>query len=225
MANKLDSLFANWKNGDVKVSRKVPICLLLDVSGSMSDRDGSTKTKIEEVHDNLITFLDYVRSDTRASKICDLCIISFGESIKVISDYNSIDTISNPSFNAYGGTPLGGAIDKASELLDNRRQYYKDNDIEHFKPIVLLMSDGEPTDNYKNSAKKFSDRVSKKELKIFPVGIGSSFNCSVLEEFSPILKPKQICTTEEFAKLFELLSSSSSRPEDDPLEKWWNEEA
>lgn len=225
MANKLDDLFANWKNGDIKVTRKVPICLLLDVSGSMSEKDGSAKTKIEEVHDNLVTFLDFVRSDSRASKICDLCIITFGSKIDVVSDYDSIDAINNPTFTAYGGTPLGGAVTKATELLDKRRQYYRDNDIEHFKPIILLMSDGEPTDQYKESARLFSERVNKKELKIFPVGIGKSFNCSVLEEFSPLLKPKQISTTEEFAKLFELLSSSSSRPEEDPLEKWWNEEA
>ena len=225
MANKLDDLFSNWKNGDIKVTRKVPICLLLDVSSSMSDKDGSQKTKIEEMNDNLVTFLDYVRNDARASKICDLCIITFGQKIDVVTNYDSIDNIKNPTFTAHGGTPLGGAIDKAVELLESRRQYYRDNDIEHFKPIVLLMSDGEPTDNYKASAKSFSDRVNKKELKIFPVGMGKQFNCSVLEEFSPILKPKQISTTEEFAKLFELLSSSSSRPEEDPLEKWWNEEA
>lgn len=225
MGNRLDDLFANWRNGDVKVSRKVPICLLLDVSGSMDERDGSTKRKIDELNDNLITFLNFVRSDTRASKICDLCIITFGEKINVVTDYESIENITNPTFVAYGNTPLGGAVNKAVELLDKRRQYYRDNDIEHFKPIILLMSDGAPTDNYKNSASNFSDKVIKKEFKIFPVGIGKTFKYDILKEFSPILAPKQISTTEEFAKLFELLSSSSSRPEDDPLEKWWNDEA
>ena len=43
MANKLDSLFASWNNGDIKISRKVPICLLLDVSGSMDAVDGGSK--------------------------------------------------------------------------------------------------------------------------------------------------------------------------------------
>ena len=223
MANKLDSLFASWNNGDIKISRKVPICLLLDVSGSMDAVDGGSKKKIDELNDNLQTFVDYVKNDSRASKICDLCIITFGGDVKVISGYNSIDNISVSTLKAYGGTPLGEAIDKAVELLEIRRKYYRDNDIEHFKPIILLMSDGAPTDNYVESANNFSSRVSKKELKIFPVGMGKSFNCNVLKQFSPLLQPKQISTTEEFSKLFELLSSSSSRPEDDPLEKWWNE--
>ena len=57
------------------------------------------------------------------------------------------------------------------------------------------------------------------------LNILSTSPCSILIRFSPILKPRQISTTEEFAKLFELLSQSSRRPEDDPLEKWWNEQA
>ena len=63
----------------------------------------------------------------------------------------------------------------------------------------------------------------KKEFKVFPVGMGKSFNCSILNQFSPLLPPKQISKTEEFEKLFNLLSESSRKPEDDPLAKWWNE--
>ena len=223
MPSKLDLLFANWNNGDVKIERKVPICLLLDVSGSMSNCDGSNKPKIEEINDNVKTFLEFVKNDQRASKISEICIITFGETVKVVQDYSNISNISIPRFTAYGGTPLGGAVDKAVELLSARRQYYRDNNIEHFKPILLLMTDGEPTDNYYASAKNFSERVTKKEFKVFPVGMGNSFNCSILNQFSPILQPKQISKTEEFEKLFNLLSESSRKPEDDPLAKWWNE--
>ena len=227
MANKLDELFSNWNNGDVKITRKVPICLCIDVSGSMSQVDGSTMSKIEEVNKYVNVFLDYVRSDERARKISDICIITFGNRVDVVSGYNSIDNIPKQKFSAYGGTPLGEAVDKAIELLDLRRKYYKENNIEHWKPILLLMSDGEPTDSYKESARRFSERVSKKELKVFPVGMGTQFNLAVLKEFAPDpnFQPKQIKTSTEYEKLFNLLSSSSSRPEDDPLAKWWNEAA
>lgn len=223
MPSKLDLLFSNWNNGDVKIERKVPICLLLDVSGSMCNYDGSNKTKIEEINDNVKTFLEFVKNDPRASKISEICIITFGDVVKVVQDYSDIANINIPKFTAHGGTPLGGAVEKAIELLSKRRQYYRDNNIEHFKPILLLMTDGEPTDNYYASAKNFSERVNKKEFKVFPVGMGKSFNCSILNQFSPLLPPKQISKTEEFEKLFNLLSESSRKPEDDPLAKWWNE--
>ena len=177
MSNKLDELFANWDNGDVKITRKVPICLCIDVSGSMSNVDGSNMSKIEEVNKYVNVFLDYVRNDERAKKISDICIITFGGTVNVVSSYNSIENIPNQNFKAGGGTPLGEAVNKAVELLDTRRKYYKDNNIEHWKPIMLLMSDGEPTDSYQSSAANFSKRVLNN-------GYGATTN-------NRIVKPKQ----------------------------------
>jgi hypothetical protein len=67
--------------------------------------------------------------------------------------------------------------------------------------------------------------VKAREIKIFPVGIGEDFNKATLKLFSPILEPKVIKNAEGFSKLFRLLSSSSSNPEDDSLEKWFQDEA
>jgi uncharacterized protein YegL len=89
---------------------------------------------------------------------------------------------------------------------------------------MLLMSDGEPTDGYEEIAKKVSQLIINKEIKLFPVGIGNDFNKNKMEKFSPLLKPKLIKNAEGFAKLFELLSASSSNPEDDQLENWFDEE-
>ncbi|MEG1663092.1 MAG: VWA domain-containing protein, partial [Clostridia bacterium] len=210
--------FGNYDFANVKISRKIPICLVLDNSGSMGGE------KILELNNNIRKFLDYIRSNPKAKRICDLCIISFGNIVSVVNGYDSIDNITFNDLKAYGGTPLGAAVEKAEELLDLRREYYKKNSIEHYKPIMMLMSDGEPTDDYEEEAEHFSKRVKNKELKIFPVGIGYNFNLSILKEFSPILTPKIIKDAAGFARLFELLSSSSSNPDDDGLEKWFNDE-
>lgn len=192
----------------------------------MAKTDGTREAKIDELNKNVSNFIDYVRKDSRASKICDLCIISFNTNVTVECGYSSIENVKVPHLKAEGLTALGHAIEKAIELLELRRKYYRQNNIEHFKPIMLIMTDGEPTeskDYYQAVALDFSQRVMNKELKVFPVGIGRSFNSRVLKQFSPILEPKQIQSSEEFSQLFELLSGSSSNPEDDPLEKWWDE--
>ena len=67
--------------------------------------------------------------------------------------------------------------------------------------------------------------VKNHEVKVFPVGIGKNFNKEVLRQFSPIVEPKTIDGAENFAKLFKLLSASSSNPNDDSLDKWFNDEA
>ncbi len=205
-------------------SRKVPICLVLDCSGSMRYPDGTKMPKIDELNRNIDAFLSYVQSDPKASLICDLCIITMGDSVRVVTRYTTVDRIRFQHLAAGGGTPLGTAMTKAVELLKERRQYYRDNDIEHYKPILMVMTDGDPTDDIGFISREVSEMVSRKELKIFPVGVGVNFNQESLARFSPLLKPKLIRNTEAFDKLFKLLSASSSNPNDDSLEKWFNNE-
>lgn len=203
-------------------TRKVPICLVLDCSGSMRYPDGTRLPKIDELNQNIDAFLEYVRNDPKASKICDLCIITMGDAVRVVSRYTTVDRIHFGHFSAGGGTPLGTAMTKAVELLIERRQYYRDNDIEHYKPILMVMTDGDPTDEIGYIAQQVSNMVFNKEIKIFPVGVGLSFNQETLAQFSPLLRPKLIRNSEAFDKLFKLLSASSSNPNDDSLEKWFN---
>ena len=218
-----DSLdFGEFAAPSASGSRKVPICLVLDCSGSMRHADGTKRPKIDELNLNIDAFLEYVRNDPKASKICDLCIITMGDSVRVISRYTTVDRIHFGHFAASGGTPLGTAMSTAVDLLSERRQYYRDNDIEHYKPILMVMTDGDPTDDISYISRRVSDMVANKEIKIFPVGIGVNFNQNILSQFSPLLKPKLIRNSEAFDKLFKLLSASSSNPNDDSLEKWFN---
>jgi uncharacterized protein YegL len=211
--------FGDYSAKTIKISRKVPICLVLDDSGSMAG------DKIKELNKNIEDFLRYVKNDAKAARIADIAIITFGDTVKVKSGYESIENIKFSGLYAGGKTPMGAAVSKAVELLKERRDFYRQNDIEHYKPIMLLMSDGEPTDEYDEAAQNLTEMVKSREIKIFPVGIGEDFNKASLKKFSPILEPKIIKGAEGFSKLFRLLSSSSSNPEDDSLEKWFRDEA
>ena len=214
--------FGDFSAPSTGATRKVPICLVLDYSGSMRFPDGTRSPKIDELNRNIDAFLDYVRNDPKAAKICDLCIITMGDAVRIVSRYTTVDRIHFQHLAASGQTPLGTAMTKAVELLKERRQYYRDNDIEHYKPILMVMTDGDPTDDIDFISREVSDMVANKEMKIFPVGIGVNFNQASLARFSPLLKPKLIRNTEAFDKLFKLLSASSSNPNDDSLEKWFN---
>lgn len=216
--------FGSWDNSNVKSYRKVPLCLVVDTSGSMLNKDGTERPKIEELNANIHQLINYIRNDSKASRICDLSIISFGGSVNVVSGYDNVENIEFQGLRAQGATPMGEAVHKAIELLQIRRNYYRKNDIEHYKPIMLLMSDGAPTDDYDSAAGAMSNLVRNKELKIFPVGVGVSFDKQVLKSFSPLIDPKIIRDTGGFAMLFRLLSSSTSNPNDDSLEKWFNDE-
>ena len=159
-----DDFLKAFSNGDfeVKVSRKVPVCLVLDVSGSMGDRISFNHSKIDELNKQYVDFLTFVRKDPKARQICDLSVITFGNEVDVVNGYSNVEAIKDKEFEAGGPTPLGQAMKKAYDLLELRRSYYKQHDIEHYKPIVFLMSDGEPTDDYAPFAAEFSKKVMEK---------------------------------------------------------------
>lgn len=219
-----DYNFGDWDNSNIKSYRKVPLCLVVDTSGSMMQKDGTDRPKIDELNQNIMQLISFIRNDSKAARICDLSIIAFGGNVTVISGYDTVDNVQFKPLAASGATPMGEAVIKAIELLKIRRNYYRNNDIEHYKPIMLLMSDGAPTDEYSQAAQAMSTMVNNKELKIFPVGVGKSFDASVLRQFSPAIEPKLIKDTSGFSMLFRLLSSSTSNPNDDSLEKWFNDE-
>lgn len=206
-------------------SLKMPLCLVLDRSASMRVVTTDGAMRINELNRNVRELLKFIKTDPKASKICDIAIVSFGDVKPTVEvQYSSIDDVYFQDLKASGRTPMGQAVEKAIDMLQDRREYYKEHGIEHYKPIMMLMTDGLPTDEYKAAAERCSSMVNKKQLKIYPVGIGNDFNNEILAKFSPLVKPKQIVDMKGFMKLFELLSRSSSNPADDSIDKWFNDE-
>ncbi len=219
-----DELMSRFDDIEVSTTRKVPICLVLDISGSMGDRDGTRLTKIEELNKNYKDFLNFVRTDKRAGAICDLSVITFGHEVTVVNGYSNIESIRETKFTANGPTPMGAAMKKALNLLELRRTHYKDKGIEYYKPIIILMTDGEATDDYKEAAEEVSKKVKLKSgnIKVLPFIIGQNNRSQALAAFSPEYPPKPIRSSDDFKQLFLLLSTSLLKPADDPWQKWMN---
>jgi len=217
-----DDLMSRFDKIEVSTTRKVPICLVLDVSGSMGDRDGTRLTKIEELNKNYRDFLNFVKTDKRANAICDLCVISFGDEVNVVNGYSNIESIRETKFTANGPTPMGAAMKKALNLLELRRTHYKEKGIEYYKPIIILMTDGEATDDYKEAAQEVTNKVklNSGNIKVLTFIIGQNNRSQALAAFSPEYPPKAIESSEDFKKLFLLLSTSLRKPAEDPWQKW-----
>jgi uncharacterized protein YegL len=215
-----DDLMSRFDSNEVSNTRKVPICLVLDVSGSMGDRDGTRLTKIEELSKNYKDFLTFVRTNSKARAMCDLSVISFGHEVTVVNGYSNIESVRETQFSANGSTPMGAAMKKALDLLELRRTYYKDKGIEHYKPILILMTDGDATDDYHESAAEISSKVKEKRLKVLPFIIGQNNKSKALAAFSPVYKPKAIRSSDDFKELFLLLSQSTANPAVDPWDNF-----
>ncbi len=180
---------------------RVPICLLLDTSQSMEG------PPIDELNEGVKLFIEALKMDEIACYSADISIITFGGDVNKIIDFGPIDELIVPTLKASGYTPMGEAAEEGLKNLERRKDEYKNEMVEYFQPWMVLMTDGQPTDDYEYSAQRISSLIEDKKMTIFPIGIGSGADMDVLKEFSPLRAPLKLQGL-NFKGFFEWLSQS-----------------
>ena len=117
---------------------RCPCILLLDTSGSMYGE------KIDALNAGLQTFKDCLLNDPLALKRVELAVVSFNSSIEVMHDFVTADNFEPPTLTTKGTTCMGTGIQKALDMLQERKAVYKTNGIAYYRPWVMLITDGEP---------------------------------------------------------------------------------
>ena len=121
---------------------RCPCVLLLDTSYSMSGE------KIAELNRGLDDFAEDVSTQIpvgRAKRV-EVAIVTFGP-VQTIQYFVTADEFRAPMLGAEGDTPMGAAIEKAIELIEERKATYKASGIGYYRPWIFLISDGAPTDD------------------------------------------------------------------------------
>jgi uncharacterized protein YegL len=144
---------------------RVACVLLLDVSGSMNGRP------IQELNAALVTFKDTLAADTLASKRAEIAIITFGGVVEVVQDFVTAEHFTPSALQPRGDTPMGQAIDRALDLVAERKQVYKRNGVAYYRPWVFLITDGGPTDSWHSAASRVRQGESDKSFIFFAVGV------------------------------------------------------
>ena len=183
---------------------RIPICLVLDVSGSMHG------DPIRELQKGVRMFFDAIRGDDIAQYSAEISVVTFGQTVERKLDFYSIQRQEIPELTAAGPTPMGGGVLAALDMLDARKQEYQNAGIDYYQPWMVLMSDGAATDNIDEAARRAADLVAARKLTVFPIAIGDNASMDQLSKFSPggpSLKLKSL----NFSEFFVWLSQSVSR--------------
>ena len=183
---------------------RVPICLVLDVSGSMSG------DPIEELQEGVRMFFDAIREDDVAQYAAEIAIVTFGGVARKALDFFAINREEVPPMYADGGTPMGEALDLSLDILEARKTEYRNAGVDYYQPWMVLMTDGAPTDSIDSAARRISDLVKTKKLTVFPIAIGGAANTSALARLSPSRPPLRLKGL-NFREFFLWLSRSVSR--------------
>lgn len=174
--------------------------LLLDVSGSMSGRP------IDALNEGLRAFAADLSTDSLASQRVEVAIVTFGgNGVTVEQDFVTASGFEPRRLSASGGTPMGAAIEKAIDMVDTRKQAYRENGIVYYRPWVFLITDGEPTDDWKQAAARVHTAEEANGLAFFAVGVEGA-NIDVLSKIAT-RTPLQLDGL-KFVELFVWLSRS-----------------
>ncbi|MBO1064406.1 MULTISPECIES: VWA domain-containing protein [Nostocales] len=182
---------------------RCPVILLLDTSGSMSGQP------IQELNRGLAAFKEDVMKDAQASLSVEVAIVTFGL-VKLTQDFVTIDQFTAPKLETEGATPMGEAIEYALNLLETRKQSYKDNGVLYYRPWVFLITDGAPTDAWEGAAQRVREEEAQRRMLFFTVGVqGADMN--KLKQIAPPERPPVTLNGLDFRSLFVWLSTSMKR--------------
>ncbi|MBD5087193.1 MAG: VWA domain-containing protein [Clostridiales bacterium] len=188
---------------------RVPVCLCLDTSGSM---DGQP---INELNEGVRLFYEAIKEDETALYSAEISIVIFGgNNAECIADFASLELQPNaPKLSAGGMTPMGEAVNMALDLIERRKDEYKDRGVDYYQPWLVLMTDGEPNGDKSELSRAINrtvETVNQKKLTVFPIGIGAYADMNVLGQFSPKRPPLKLQGL-KFREFFAWLSKSVSK--------------
>ena len=123
------------------------IVLILDVSGSMSG------LKIDTVNQALGKFRDIIREDSVTALRADVAVIEFDHEARVVQDFTNGTDFEPPVLSVKGGTNYSKAVNLALDIIEARKQSYRDGGIAYYRSLAYFLTDGVPVhDNPADSA-------------------------------------------------------------------------
>lgn len=174
----------------VDKAKSLPVILLLDTSASMNIvvnpnevvRTGRTgivegqpveyvsggRSRIDVLNEAVRRMLGTFTKEASQANEFLVSIVTFGGTAILKHAPVPASAFKYTDLLADGGTPLGAAIDVAKSLIEDREQIPS----RAYRPLVVLVSDGEPTDSWESKLASFIQDGRSAKCDRMALGIG-----------------------------------------------------
>lgn len=189
--------------------RRLPVYLLLDTSGSM------TGEPIESVKNGVQVMISTLRQDPQAIETAFISIITFGTRAQQLIPLTDLSSFQMVDLQAAGTTSFGEALQLTASCIDSevaRTTAEKKGD---WKPLVFIMTDGIPTDEWQDGLNEFKKR---KTGYTVACAAGKNADTKILKQITDNVVQLDTVDSQSISKFFAWVTASigvsSTRIED-----------
>lgn len=181
--------------------RRLPVYLLLDTSGSMYGEP------IEAVRNGVQTLISSLRSDPYALETAFISIITFNSTAQQITPLTELAAFQQPNIDASGCTALGEALSLLVRTTDNEIVKTTAERKGDWRPLVFIMTDGEPTDDLNVGLNEFKSR---KFGMVVACAAGQGANTNTLKQITENVVQLDTADSATIKAFFKWVSASIS---------------
>lgn len=181
--------------------RRLPVYLLLDCSGSMYGEP------IEAVKNGVQVLVSTLRQDPYALETAYLSIITFDSSARQVSPLTELSAFQQPNIQASGCTALGEALALLAQKADQEVTKTTADQKGDWKPLVFIMTDGEPTDDLNKGLAEFKKR---KWGMVVACAAGAGANTDTLKKITECVVSLDNADSATIKAFFKWVSASVS---------------